>query len=431
MLSVAVAALLTFHDVPASSWAYPDVVLLSSAGAMHGEQDGLFLPAGSVSREQAAATLARALDLPAAALGSFRDASLVSPSLLQDVARAVHAGILQGTPQGYLNPLAPLTRAQAAALIARAFGISAVSSPAPFSDASQIPSFAAGDVAALAKLGVVEGNAQGAFQPNLPVTRAEWAALLVRALIAHGGAAGVPSLVAGSITAVNPPNDAALAAQSALGGVGGSIGIGGRTLDLAQGARVYRQGTSAGLFALTAGDKVAAWVGPDGSVGMVEDLAPPAQHPSQGFVADVSPQTLYLNTGAQFTALPVEITYGTQTLTETGFPSYLLWAKISVQATGSGLSVAVQSPYAFDLSGTIVSVQASGLTLRLTSSSALAPLVPALSAGDLVQVATGPKTQVAGVGANAPQTPAAGLSAQVMGYLGGGAVTADRVTLSQ
>ncbi|MDA8344415.1 MAG: S-layer homology domain-containing protein [Thermaerobacter sp.] len=431
MLSLAVAALLTFHDVPKTSWAYPDVVLLSSAGAMHGERSGSFAPTGTVSREQAAATLARVLALPAAPLGAFRDRALVSPTLAADVARAVHAGVLEGTLQGYLDPRAPLTRAAAAALIARAFGIAAAVNPPAFSDAKSIPAYAQADVAALSAAGIVEGSAQGAFEPARPVTRAEWAALLLRAVIAKGGAPGVPSLVAGSLTAALPPNDPALAAQSSLGGQAGALEIAGRTLNLAQGALVYRQGASTGFFALGKGDPAAAWVGPDGSVALIEDLKTPAPDPAAGVVADLSPTALYLDSGAAYPAAQVILHYGSLISTLSTLPSYLLWAKVSVQKTGGTLTVNVASPYVFDLQGTIASVSQGALTLRLSASSALSPLVPALAAGDLVQVQTGTGTSIAGVGADAPQTPAIGLSAQVMGYFDGGAVAADRVTISQ
>ncbi len=431
MLSVAVAALLTFHDVPRTSWAYPDVVLLASAGALHGERGGAFNGAGDVSREQAAATLARVLALPAAQLGAFKDGAEVSPTLLANVASAVHAGILEGTAQGYLEPHQPLNRAAAAALLGRAFGITASGAPPQFTDSAAIPAYAQGDVAALAAAGIVEGTAAGAFQPLRPVTRAEWAALLLRAVIAHGGAPGVPSIAAGSVSTIFPPNDSALAASSSLGGTGGALEIGGRTLSAAQDALFYRQGAAVDFYGVSAGDQIAAWIAPDGTVALVEDLKTPAADPRAGIVADLSPQILYLDSGTAFTGSPVHITYGTTSLSLAQVPDYLLWATATVVQQGSTLEVTVASPYVFDLAGTITSVSQNALTVRLTSASALSPLVPSLGAGDSVQVQLGLKTQVAGVGVNAPQTPAAGLSVQVMGYVAQGSIAADRVTLSQ
>ena len=96
------------------------------------------------------------------------------------------------------------------------------------------------------------------------------------------------------------------------------------------------------------------------------------------------------------------------------------------------LTVRVTTPYAFDLSGTIVAVSPAGFSLRLGAQSALAPLVPSLAAGSLVTVTTGQGTVVAGLGANAPAGPAVGVSAQVQGTVQpDGSVAADHVALSQ
>ena len=50
MLSVALAALVTFPDVPATSWAYPAVTVLASSGAVRGEQGGSFRGPADVTR---------------------------------------------------------------------------------------------------------------------------------------------------------------------------------------------------------------------------------------------------------------------------------------------------------------------------------------------------------------------------------------------
>ncbi len=431
MLSLALAALLHFRDVPLDSWAFPDVTMLASAGVLHGESSGLFAPTLPVSRQQAAATLARTLDLPAATMPAMRDTKDVSPLLRQDVARAVAAGVLEGTATGYLEPRQPLTRAAAAALLARAFKIAPAQGVPAFADRAQIPAYALGDVTALALDGIVEGNSQGDFLPLARVTRAEWAAMLLRAVAFHHGAPGAPTIVAGPLEALYPPDSSALAAQSPLGGDSGAMGIATRTLDLAGGAFVYRGASAVDFFALHAGDLVAAYVGKDGSVPLVLDLALAAPHPLVGSVADLTPQTLYLDTGA---SLPIAtgalITYQGQSLNVEAWPSYLLWAQASVGK--DPLTVSVTEPYAFDLSGTIASVGQAGFTLRLAAASALSPLVPSLSRGALVTVALAKSTVVAGLGANAPAAPATGLSATVQGrLLPDGSIAADHVALSQ
>ncbi len=431
MLSLALAALLHFRDVSVSSWSFPDVTILASAGVLHGESSGLFAPTLPVSRQQAAATLARTLALPGAELPPFRDSRAVSAALRSDVARAVAAGILQGTAGGYLEPARPLDRAAAAALIARAFKIAPASAGPTFADDAAIPAYAQGDVAALAQDDIVQGNLQSDFLPLRDVTRAEWAAMLLRAIAFRHGAAGAPAIVAGPLETLYPPDSPALAAASPLGGTAGAIGLAARTLDLAPASLVYRGTGEASLYALRQGDLVAAYVGRDGLSPLALDLAPAAAEPMDGTVADLTSQTLYLDTGA---AVPVAagaaITYLGRTLAVTQWPSYLLWSRADVEE--DPLTVRVGTPYAFDLSGTIVAVSQAGFSLRLGAPSALAPLVPSLQAGSLVTVTTGQGTIVAGLGANAPAGPAVGVSAQVQGTVQpDGSVATDHVALSQ
>ena len=432
MLALALAALIHFRDVPPSSWAFPDVTILASAGVVHGERSGLFAPTRPVSRQQAAATLARTLALPSAALPPVHDQSSVSPSLRADVAAAVAAGILKGTAGGYLEPRLPLDRAAAAALLARAFKIAPTPARAAFHDAATIPSYAQGDIAALSHDGIVEGNVNGDFLPLAAVTRAEWAAMLLRAIAFVHGAAGAPKIVAGPLTATYPPADAALAAESPLGGVAGAVGIDARTLDLAAQGFVYRGASLADVYALRAGDLVAAFVGKDGSSPLILDLAAPAPNPLSGGVADLTPKTLYLDTGFALTiGSGATITRGGARVSVDAWPAYLLWAHVSVSTT-SPAEVVVASPYAFDLTGTIVSTGQQGFTVRLASSSALAALLPALGAGDLVTVDVSPLTAITGVGADAPSAAAAGLMAQVQGFVeADGSVDADHVILTR
>ena len=431
MLSLALAALVHFRDVPATSWSFPDVTILASAGVLHGERSGLFAPTLPVSRQQAAATLARTLALPPATLPPLRDGKAVSPVLRSDVARAVAAGILEGTAQGYLEPAQPLDRAAAAALIARAFKIAPASTEPAFADQARIPAYARGDVAALAADGIVEGNLRGDFLPLADVTRAGWAAMLLRAIAYAHGAPGAPQIVAGPLTATYPPDDPALVAESSLGGTAGAIGFATRTLDLASQGLVFRGSSLADFYALRQGDLVAVFVGKDGSAPLVLDLASPAADQLAGAVADLTPQTLYLDTGA---AVPIgpgaTITYQGARLRVQAWPSYLLWARVQVSSTQG--QVEVTTPYAFDLSGTIAAVGTQGFSLRLSSASALAPLLPSLGAGDLVTVDVGQGTVMAGQGPSAPAEPAVGLSAVVQGALQpDGSVAAAQVALTE
>lgn len=112
-----------FIDVPAREWYTDAVRWLTGQGVVSGFPDQTFRPDLPVTREQAAVILYHYLGrekLPAQGeLTGFTDAETVSDYAEDAMRRAVGNGILQGTGSGTLAPQAELTRAQAAALLAR------------------------------------------------------------------------------------------------------------------------------------------------------------------------------------------------------------------------------------------------------------------------------------------------------------------------
>lgn len=112
-----------FIDVPAREWYTDAVRWLTGQGVVSGFPDQTFRPDLPVTREQAAVILYHYLGrekLPAEGeLTGFADAETVSDYAEDAMRRAVGNGILQGTGSGTLAPQAELTRAQAAALLAR------------------------------------------------------------------------------------------------------------------------------------------------------------------------------------------------------------------------------------------------------------------------------------------------------------------------
>ena len=111
------------EDLP---W-YADAMAWSEEMALtEGIETGKFLPAREILREELVAllyryeTAVRGKQLAGRAeLDSFADASAVDASAEEAVRWAVSAEILRGTNSGTLEPTAPLTRAQMAALLRR------------------------------------------------------------------------------------------------------------------------------------------------------------------------------------------------------------------------------------------------------------------------------------------------------------------------
>ncbi|MGG1556044.1 family 10 glycosylhydrolase [Paenibacillus ferrarius] len=88
--------------------------------------------------------------------------------------------IVHGVDDHSYSPERSVTRAEFAALLVRAFGLSNGAAAVPFQDVKASDWFA-GEVAAAYKLGVVTGVTADRFDPNSPVNREQMAVMLVRA----------------------------------------------------------------------------------------------------------------------------------------------------------------------------------------------------------------------------------------------------------
>jgi hypothetical protein len=103
------------------------------------------------------------------------------------IAALTKAGVVTGYPDGTFNPAGYVTRAEFAAIAAR-FDGSGASAPDAFSDIGG--HWAESYISRAAGLGWINGYEDGAFRPNMPVTRAETAALINRVLNRRPGGAG-------------------------------------------------------------------------------------------------------------------------------------------------------------------------------------------------------------------------------------------------
>jgi hypothetical protein len=119
LAAAAVARAATFSDVEGRSYQQA-VELLADAGVIEGCEEGRFCPSRHISRAQIASLLVRALDLPPAE----------DPALFGDTGSNVHAdniealaaaGITNGCDEGRFCPDEPITRAELASMLDRAF----------------------------------------------------------------------------------------------------------------------------------------------------------------------------------------------------------------------------------------------------------------------------------------------------------------------
>lgn len=165
-----------FSDFP-TDWSAPAMTHAVQNGLLNGS-DGKILPKGLLTRAQMATMVNRAFASSAkASLTSFTD-MLPGVWHYDEMAKSVRMGVFQGA-NGKLSPNDPITREQAFAVLARAFGLAdgKASSLDKFSDGAQVSSWAKGAVAALVEQGYVSG-ADGALNPQSYITRAEFAQVM-------------------------------------------------------------------------------------------------------------------------------------------------------------------------------------------------------------------------------------------------------------
>ncbi|WP_164827672.1 S-layer homology domain-containing protein [Paenibacillus ehimensis] len=99
--------------------------------------------------------------------------------------------IVSGVTEHEFNPQGATTRAEFAAMLVRALGLKASPSGTPFRDVEP-KAWYADAIAAVHEAGVVDGVTGTSFAPGEPVTREQMAVMLMRAYAFQGGKAAEP-----------------------------------------------------------------------------------------------------------------------------------------------------------------------------------------------------------------------------------------------
>lgn len=178
---------LAFSDVGEYSW-YRDAVYWGvERGITNGAGDGLFLPQQTCARQQVAAFLHRYAGEPKPETDQvFEDVPEDHP-FRDDILWCAGAGIANGAGDGLFDPYGQCTRAHIVTFLYRFAQIQGADVTAgkagdlsPFSDASQIPAYAAEPFRWAVDAGLVNGTGSGQLAPNEPCTRAQILTMLYR-----------------------------------------------------------------------------------------------------------------------------------------------------------------------------------------------------------------------------------------------------------
>ncbi|MFC5529749.1 S-layer homology domain-containing protein [Cohnella yongneupensis] len=190
-----IASLLTAFTAPQKtyedarrSWAWATLKQWLDNGWLHGYADGMLRPEQPISRAEYAAIVNRAFGLSETSSVSYSDVK-ASDWYYDDIAKAVKAGYVIGFEDGSFKPGQAVNRQEAALILATFLRLDlSRDDVARFGDAADIDDASWGAVAVLLAQNLIQGFPDGTFRPKKPMTRAS-AIVMIDAAVRSGMAA--------------------------------------------------------------------------------------------------------------------------------------------------------------------------------------------------------------------------------------------------
>jgi 5'-nucleotidase / UDP-sugar diphosphatase len=168
-----------FSDISEANFHYDNIVAMAEAGIILGFPDGTFRPGLSITRGQMASLLARAEGLePAEPPYDFTD--IEGTTHAGNIQALADIGVIEGRPDGTFGPGLAIRRDQMASLVGRWLGVEQVED-GPFTDVPAA-NVHRRNINALAELGVMVGVTTTTFQPAANLRRDQTASVVARAL---------------------------------------------------------------------------------------------------------------------------------------------------------------------------------------------------------------------------------------------------------
>lgn len=186
MLSLSVPAMAEFNDTD-GYWGKHEISVVANAGIVNGYGDGSFRPNQNISRQEFAKVIAVFMGYTVQGdISGFTD---VDPSgfFAPYLAMCVEAGVLKGDGSGLMRPTDYVTREEASAMLCRALGLKTDGAVLNFTDNGNVFTWFRGEVAALARTGLIVGYPDGSFMPKNNLTRGEMMVVISRLLVDADG----------------------------------------------------------------------------------------------------------------------------------------------------------------------------------------------------------------------------------------------------
>ncbi len=169
----------SFSDIT-GHWAEANIRALVNTGIISGYPNGTFLPNHHITRAEFVTMLVKAFGLEAGEGKVFAD---TADHWAKDaIAIAEASGIVSGYNETTFGADDSITREQMAVMIARAMNLQASRAAMDFIDSADISSWAADAIAAAFQAGIITGFPDHSFKPQRNTSRAEAATVLYQAL---------------------------------------------------------------------------------------------------------------------------------------------------------------------------------------------------------------------------------------------------------
>lgn len=170
-----------YHDVSTNFWAYQEITDLGVQQIVNGYEQSLFYPNKTLTRAEAAAIIARVKELPSPSnKDAFPDVS-ANHWAIEPIYAAVEAGYFGGYEDHTFRPDEPLSREQVATLFNRVFNLEDKDSIVSFNDVNEAD-WSYNDIETFVAHEITVGFDDNTYRPKSGVSRAQFVVFLHRIL---------------------------------------------------------------------------------------------------------------------------------------------------------------------------------------------------------------------------------------------------------
>lgn len=154
-------------------WAEKQISEWADKGLAKGYPDGSFMPDSTITRAEFITLVNNSFGLRQRAEASFSDVG-ATDWFTEEIAKARAAGYIAGYEDGTVKPDNPISRQEAAAILAKISKLDISGSPAAvnkFKDSASISRWSSGAVSAVVTRGYMSGYPDKTFRPETFITR--------------------------------------------------------------------------------------------------------------------------------------------------------------------------------------------------------------------------------------------------------------------